>query len=118
MFESEIEGVQEDVVRDAIDVDEIKKLGGRYHQPEISLHALTGSHNPRTMRAMGKIGGHWITILIDTGSTHNSLDPAIFSKVKLPINTTKRVSVKVTNEEVIPSEGKLITPKLLCGVVV
>lgn len=26
--------------------------------PEISLHALIGSQNPKTMRVMGKIGGY------------------------------------------------------------
>jgi len=32
----------------------------------ISLHALAGALAPRTMRLMGKIGGHQVVILIDT----------------------------------------------------
>lgn len=45
--------------------------------PEISLHALMGSPFPNTMRITGYIKGKSITILIDSGSTHNFLHPAI-----------------------------------------
>lgn len=74
---------------------------------EISLHALTGSQNLKTIRVMGKIGGaQWMTILIDTGSTHNFLDPAVLAKVKLPLNLIVKVRVRVASGEVIPSERK------------
>ncbi|XP_026449162.1 uncharacterized protein LOC113349403 [Papaver somniferum] len=45
--------------------------------PEISLHAFMGSPFPKTMRITGYIKGHPVTILIDSGSTHNFLHPKI-----------------------------------------
>lgn len=59
-------------------------------QPETSLHAIIGSLSPKTMKVKGKIGGQWVTILIDFGSTHNSLDLAIFSKILLPVLTKRQ----------------------------
>lgn len=73
---------------------------------EISHHALTRSQNPKTTRVMGRIGAQWVTILIDTGSTHNFLDPAVLKNVKLPLNVEENVKVRVANGEVIPSEGR------------
>ena len=37
--------------------------------PEITLYALVGNPSPGTMRIEGKIQGHCLVILIDTGST-------------------------------------------------
>lgn len=50
---------------------------------EISLHALTRSMNPKTMRLLGKIGNQQVVILIDSGSTHNFLDLAIIRRAQL-----------------------------------
>ncbi|XP_042983164.1 uncharacterized protein LOC122312586 [Carya illinoinensis] len=76
--------------------------------PEISLHAITGSLNPRTMRVKGKVGSQWATILIDTGSTHNFLDPAVVIKGQLPINQERRVRVRVASGEQLLSEGESV----------
>lgn len=56
--------------------------------PEIFLHALTGSINPKTIRILGKIKGQQIVILIDSESTHNFLDPTIIKRAQL--KTKKR----------------------------
>ncbi|KAG2701180.1 hypothetical protein I3760_06G032300 [Carya illinoinensis] len=76
--------------------------------PEISLHAITGSLNPCTMRVKGKVGSQWATILIDTGSTHNFLDPAVVIKGQLPINQERRVRVRVASGEQLLSEGESV----------
>lgn len=54
--------------------------------PKISLHALIGSLEPKTMRVTGTIENTWVTILIDTWSIHNFLDPAKLNRVALPQN--------------------------------
>ncbi|XP_042950056.1 uncharacterized protein LOC122282167 [Carya illinoinensis] len=76
--------------------------------PEISLHAITGSLNPRTMRVKGKVGSQWAAILIDTGSTHNFLDSAVVTKGQLPINQERRVRVRVASGEQLLSEGESV----------
>lgn len=43
----------------------------------ISMHALAGSSHSKSMRMQGKLRGRAITILIDSGSTHNFIEPGI-----------------------------------------
>ncbi|PNX64881.1 hypothetical protein L195_g062328, partial [Trifolium pratense] len=38
---------------------------------QISLHALSGCTVASTIRLMGRISNHPVTVLIDGGSTHN-----------------------------------------------
>ena len=45
--------------------------------PEVSMHALAEQISPRTIRVKGKIGNHYIQILIDSGSTHNFVQEKI-----------------------------------------
>ncbi|KAA8534845.1 hypothetical protein F0562_029939 [Nyssa sinensis] len=74
-------------------------------EPAISIHALAGSPNPRTMRIIGFIQGVQIVIMLDTGSTHNFVDPSIITKARLPIYHTTGLNVKVANGEAVRSEG-------------
>ncbi|KAG7970785.1 hypothetical protein I3843_07G101600, partial [Carya illinoinensis] len=57
-------------------------------EPGISIHALSGSPNSRTMRLLGKVQGCVVVILIDTGSTHNFLDPSVAKKTQLLVQPT------------------------------
>lgn len=45
---------------------EVVDVSNLIENPEISLHAITKSFNPKTMRVKDKIGIRWITILIDS----------------------------------------------------
>lgn len=79
--------------------------------PGISLHAITCSINPHTMRVKGKMGSQWVIILIDTRSTHNFLDPAIVRRWQLPFNQANKVRVRVASGEQLLSEGECISTK-------
>ncbi|KAG7996678.1 hypothetical protein I3843_01G173600 [Carya illinoinensis] len=81
------------------------ELDAKEPEPAISIHALVGSPNPRTMRLIGSIGGVRIVVLIDTRSTHNFVDPSIVTKAQLPLCHTPRLTVKVANSEAVSSEG-------------
>ncbi|KAF9671218.1 hypothetical protein SADUNF_Sadunf12G0024600 [Salix dunnii] len=54
--------------------------------PEISLHAIAGATNPQTMRVTGYYHNKPLYILLDSGSTHNFLDPSVASKLNLHIS--------------------------------
>ena len=60
-------------------------------EPEISIHALCGSPNPKTMRIVGQIGRKTVVILIDTGSTHNFIDPSIVHMVQIPYDAERKM---------------------------
>jgi hypothetical protein len=51
--------------------------------PEISLHAITKSLHPKTMRVLGWIGGQKVVVLIDSGSTHNFVDTLVCKRAHL-----------------------------------
>ncbi|PKA63784.1 hypothetical protein AXF42_Ash017068 [Apostasia shenzhenica] len=48
----------------------------------LSLHAITGIPSYSTMAVKGKLGIHEIHTLIDSGSTHNFVDPGILKGVE------------------------------------
>lgn len=64
-------------------------------EPQISVHALSGSFSFRTMRLKGQIKKHPITILIDSGSTHNFLDPNVAKRTGLVVTVTTPLTVVV-----------------------
>ncbi|XP_026428220.1 uncharacterized protein LOC113324098 [Papaver somniferum] len=72
---------------------------------EISLHALAGSFTPQTMRVQGEIKRLPITILIDTGSTHNFTEPSISKRVNLKFVKDTQFEVMVANGTKIPCVG-------------
>ncbi|KAJ0037637.1 hypothetical protein Pint_22352 [Pistacia integerrima] len=81
-------------------------------EPGISMHALFGSPNPKTMRFLGHICGRALVILVDTGSTHNFMDPSVIQRAHLPSNPTEGLFVKVANGQAIDSEGSCVAVPL------
>ena len=55
-----------------------QKKGDR---PIISLHALTRTIGYRIMRVQGKIKNQLVSILVDTGSTHNFVNQRVIKKI-------------------------------------
>lgn len=52
---------------------------------EISLHAFSGIYNPRTIRVTSWVGGWPLTILVDSGSTHNSIQDMVVHKLGMVV---------------------------------
>ncbi|GJS65454.1 reverse transcriptase [Tanacetum coccineum] len=67
------------------------------HAPLISLNALTGTTNFKTMRVIGTTDKHTINILIDCGSTHNFLDKNMAKKLCYHIRSTCPLPVTVAD---------------------
>lgn len=73
---------------------------------EVSLKALTGATPQNTMRLKGTLKKHGVTILIDSGSTHNFLNPSLAKQCGCPVTTTTQFQVTVADGGVISSSGK------------
>lgn len=75
MNEEEFEDVDE--FKDAVDNIQTTKIS------KISLYALNGHSNPQTIRLVGLINVQKISVLIDSGSSHNFVQIDIARRLKL-----------------------------------
>jgi hypothetical protein len=75
-------------------------------EPAISLHAIARPMSPNTMRLVGFIQNQRVVILVDSGSTHNFVDPAVLLKIPLLVVPTPKLHVKVANGAKVMSGGR------------
>ncbi|KAH9657900.1 hypothetical protein KPL70_023267 [Citrus sinensis] len=73
---------------------------------EVSLKAFTGGTPQNTMRLKGNLKKHGVTILIDSGSTHNFLNPSLAKQCGCLVTTTTQFQVTVADGGVINSSRK------------
>ena len=69
--------------------------------PHVSLHALSGLPSSETFRLVGIINHSPLTILIDSGSTHNFLQPRLAQFLRLKTQPTNPLNVLVGNGSVL-----------------
>ncbi|CAL5377841.1 unnamed protein product [Camellia sinensis] len=100
-----IEGSWSDEEDDDVDM-EVIELKENEETPGISLHAIYGARAPQTMKVRGRVGQHQITLLIDSGSTHNFLNSKVARKLGVSTNSAGRFEVVVANGEKISSSGR------------
>lgn len=53
------------------------------------------------MRIKGRLRNQEIVVLIDTGNTHNFLDPLIVKNGRLKVNHEEKVKVRVANGQLV-----------------
>jgi hypothetical protein len=75
--------------------------------PKISLHAITGSQHPRTIRLIGCIGNQKVVVLIDSGSTHNFLDSSVCKKTNVTVCIDQRIKVNIAKSLLV--KGSVLT---------
>lgn len=71
------------------------------------MHALVGSNSFRTMTVKGVLKGRTITILIDSGSTHNFIEPGVVKISGYKVEVTPNLSV-------IVADGTKLCSKAVC----
>ncbi|XP_058188043.1 uncharacterized protein LOC131304721 [Rhododendron vialii] len=76
-----------------------------WNDMQISMHALSGNTSFRTMRVAGKVKGRAITILIDSGSTHNFVEPGIAKSSGQLVEATSELPVTVADGTKLCSKG-------------
>ncbi|PNX92970.1 Ty3/gypsy retrotransposon protein, partial [Trifolium pratense] len=75
---------------------------------QISLHALSGCTVASTIRLMGCIANHPVTVLIDGGSTHNFVQDRIAKFLELP-------SIPISNLKVMVGNGNNLDCTRFCS---
>ncbi|KAJ8752156.1 hypothetical protein K2173_003764 [Erythroxylum novogranatense] len=73
--------------------------------PEISLHAIAGMEHPQTIQLAGTLKGMDVTILVDSGSTHNFVDQSIVKLCGLTVAKDQTLRVMVANRDQITCQG-------------
>ncbi|KAK8919224.1 hypothetical protein KSP39_PZI021927 [Platanthera zijinensis] len=73
----------------------------------VSIQAMEGCVAPTTMRIKGRIGKELVTILIDSGSTHNFINPEVALKIGHPVDRNAAFQVMVTDGSKLRCEGAL-----------
>ena len=98
--------------QDGVQLVEIEDDGVLVEQQEenngvarITLYALFGNPSSTTMRVKGRINNHEVVSLLDSGSTHNFIDAAILPILKLPLDSSHLLDVKVADGNVIKTLG-------------
>ncbi|GJU54013.1 uncharacterized protein Tco_1227727 [Tanacetum coccineum] len=89
--------------------DDDEEMEIENQEPEvalISIHAVTGLSSPRTMQVRGQILQKMVTVLVDSGSTHNFVNSEFAKRVGLPIETNEKFKVKVASGESLTSGGQ------------
>ena len=85
-------------------VEEMVELGEE--GAEITLCALLGSTSPSTMRVITLINRQKAVVLIDTSSTHNLMGNGLAASLKLQVDHTSCLGVKVANGQIIRTLGE------------
>nr|GLL46158.1 uncharacterized protein LOC109154433 [Ipomoea trifida] len=65
------------------------------------LNTMTGPGSPRSLRLTGNIKGSSCLVLIDSGSTHNFITPAIVERLQLPTKSIKPFQVYIGNGDTL-----------------
>lgn len=79
-----------------------------HHNPDnfhLSLHVLTGQPSPKTLRFTASIHGHLVSVLVDSGSSHNILQPRVAAFLGLPAQPIDEFSVMVGNGSFLHCKG-------------
>lgn len=72
---------------------------------QLSQAALVGPPSPRTLRVQGRVGELEVTILVDSGSSHNIMQPRLAEFLNLPMVAITPFSVVVGNGASITCSG-------------
>ena len=80
-----------------------EELGKNLH--ELSLNAMEGSASPRTIRLYGQVNKKPVMVLVDTGSTHNFIDPKVVQRTGLITTPEVAFQVTIAGDDKLQSEG-------------
>lgn len=75
--------------------------------PQVSINAVSGFSDYTTMRVKGTFGKRTLFILLDSGSTHNFMDPEIATKLGCEVQASKLSKVTVADGRKLGIQGRV-----------
>ncbi|OMO81561.1 reverse transcriptase [Corchorus capsularis] len=74
---------------------------------QVSFHALYGQSQHRCLKLIAKIAGQYFNVLIDSGSTHNLVQPRVAKFLNLVVQPSPPLSVSVGNGASLQCSGRV-----------
>ncbi|XP_019459949.1 PREDICTED: uncharacterized protein LOC109359708 [Lupinus angustifolius] len=106
MLVNDLDSTEEQLLSSMETVDEdIQPSPDELIHFQLSEQALEGQPSPKTLRFQGSIAGHSVTVLVDTGSSHNVLQPRLAHYLQLDVDPTPNFPVMVGNGAYIYCTG-------------
>lgn len=101
-------GVSSDNFLDSTDsfVEAMEEVSDKSAEVAISINALSGTANFQTLRLKGTVKNNQITMLVDSGSTHNFLDSSTAQKLGCYLTDIPH------HEVTVAGGGKLVCNKM------
>ncbi|CAL9222412.1 unnamed protein product [Arabidopsis halleri] len=101
-FEAEEDsGVLEEVRVEKVELEETGLM------PHISVNAISGVSDYRTMRVTGSYGNQVLYILIDSSSTHNFMHPRVAEKLKCVLKPSSMDRVSADDGRMLRVDAKI-----------
>lgn len=76
-------------------------IDGEAKGKEVSYNAILGTPTSATMKLSGKLHGHEVLLLIDSGSTHNFISEKLVEQLKLHVSSVQTFGVQVGDDFII-----------------
>jgi hypothetical protein len=90
---------------EGIEEDESESEEETTADPQISLHDINGNHDSCTMKLLAKVAGTTVSVLVDSGSTHNFIREDLIPRLGLNVWKKSGLRVYVANGEKITGMG-------------
>jgi hypothetical protein len=88
------------------DSQNLHELGNQNVNLTLSVAAMTHISHPQTLKVYGYVKNTKVTLLIDSGSSHNFINTNIARKINISIHPTSEVKVSISGNTAMSCDGK------------
>jgi hypothetical protein len=98
--------IEEVDTEESLENDEATLQEVEEEELEISLNAITGTPTSKTMRLYGRLKNQQVTMVIDSGSTHNLIDVNLAAVLGIKPDSYESIKVRIANGQEASSSGR------------
>ncbi|XP_048627782.1 uncharacterized protein LOC125596770 [Brassica napus] len=100
-----LDGCEVEIVNDLF-LDTFEDNNGNVTElMELSLNSFLGLSSPTTMKLWGSIGKNNIVVLVDSGASHNFIDPSVLKKAHLTPVNDRRLDILLGTDITVKGSG-------------